>query len=50
VHPQDVEERRLAGTRRAHDRHELAGLDVERHPAQHERGGRAVLVALLDLA
>jgi hypothetical protein len=50
VHAEDVQHRRLAGAGRPHDRDELAGLDVERDTAQHERRGRAVLVALLDVA
>ena len=36
VHAEDVEQRRLAGAGRPHDRDELACLDVERDAAQHE--------------
>ena len=36
VHAEDVEQRRLAGARRSHDRDELAWLDVERDAAQDE--------------
>src|SRR5687767_11631264 len=43
--PEDVEERRLAGPGRPYDRHQLALLDRERHPAQR---GDVRPVALLE--
>ena len=49
VHAQDVQQRRLAGAGRPHDRDELAGLEVERHAAQHVRALHAGLVRLLDV-
>jgi hypothetical protein len=43
---EDVEQRRLAGTRRSDDRHQLAGLDDEVDAAQHVDHPGAVAVAL----
>src|SRR4030095_4299356 len=49
---EDVEQRGLAGARRAHDRHELAPADGERDAAQRLDGAlRSVeVVALADVA
>src|SRR5690606_28570246 len=46
----DVHQRRLAGTGRAHDGDELAVVDPERHAAQgHHFGRRALGVDLADV-
>ena len=50
VHAHDVQQRALAGARRAHDRHELALLDVDVDAAQDEGLRQAVPVALLDVS
>ena len=50
VHAEDVEQRRLAGARRPHDRDELALLDVEVDAAQDVGAADAVRVRLLDVA
>ena len=50
VHADDVQQRRLAGARRPHDRDELAFLDVDVDAAQHVAAARAVRVGLLDVA
>ena len=50
VHADDVQQRRFAGARRAHDRDELAFLDVEVDAAQHVAAAGAVRVGLLDVA
>ena len=49
VHAEDVQQRGLAGARRPHDRHELAGREVERDPAQDVGRLHALLVGLLDV-
>ena len=49
VHAEDVQERRLAGARRAHDRDELPLLDVQVDPPQDEGLRGALLEALLDV-
>ena len=46
---EDVHQRRLARARRAHDRDELARLDVERDAAQRVDGGLALAVAARDV-
>ena len=48
-HAENREERRLAGARRAHDRDELARLNLPRDPAQHVRSPRGRLEHLLDV-
>ena len=50
VHAEDVQQRRLAGARRPHDRDELAFLDVDVDAAQHVGAADAVRVRLLDVA
>ena len=47
---EDVHERRLAGSRRSDDRHELSFFDVERDAAQRADGNVADLVGLDQLA
>ena len=49
VHAQNVEERRLAGAGRPHDRHELPGLDVDRHAAEHVAAAGADRIGLLEI-
>ena len=49
VHAEDVEQRRLAGARRPHDRDELALLDVDVHAPQHVGAADAVRVGLFDV-
>src|SRR4029078_4703219 len=44
------EQRRFAGARRPHDRHELAFLDVQAHATEHVGASDAVRVRLLDVA
>ena len=50
VHPQNVEQGRLAGAGRPHDGDELARGDVEGDAAQDERAADAVAEALFDVA
>ena len=50
MHPDDVQERRLAGARRPHDRDELSFFHVDVDPPQHVAAARAVRVRLLDVA
>ena len=49
VHAENVQERRLAGARRPHDRDELAILDVEIDAAQHVGASDAVGKGLFDV-
>jgi len=44
VHAEDVEERRLAGAGRPHDRDEFAFLDVDVHAAEHVSAADAVRI------
>ena len=48
-HPEDVEQRALARTRRPHDRHELTRLDLQVDPAQHVDASLRQRVRLLDV-
>ena len=45
MHAEDVQERRLAGAGRPHDRHELAGFDVGGDAAKDEVPARALRVS-----
>ena len=47
--PEDREQRRLSGAGGPHDRHELAGLDLQVDAAQDEGLPRLGLVALVDV-
>jgi hypothetical protein len=49
VHPEDMEQRRLAGARRPHDRDELAFFDIHVDAAQDVGAPDAVRVGLLDV-
>src|SRR5205807_2379537 len=49
VHPEDVEERRLARARGPHDRYELARFDIESDPAQHVTLHRPLWVRPLEV-
>ena len=44
-----VQQRRLAAARRAHQRHEVAALDRERHAVERADGGAAAGVGLGEL-
>src|SRR5690606_17945461 len=46
---EDVEQRRLARARGAHDRHELAGCDVQVHVPEHVERRVPAAVGLVDL-
>ena len=48
--PEDVHQRRLAGSGRAGDRDELAGLDVEVRAAQRAHGDLADVVGLDEIS
>ena len=50
MHPENVQQRRLACAGRPHDRDELAGLDVQRDPAQHECPRGPLRIGLLEIA
>jgi hypothetical protein len=50
VHPEDVQQRRLARAGRAHDRDELAVTDREIDAAQHEVPSGTLGIRLLDVA
>jgi hypothetical protein len=48
-HAEDRKQRRLAGARRAHDRNEVAPLDLQVDAPQHEGLARLRFVDLLDV-
>src|SRR5947209_11150443 len=49
VHPDDVQQRRLAGAGRPHDRDEFAFLDISIDPPEHVASARAVRIRFLDI-
>ena len=49
VHAEDVEQRRLAGARRSHDRDELARLNGQRDASQHEDLTAALRIRLVEV-